>query len=187
LFDKSFEDLIDIEDYTDKELEKIQRIIEQDEDENPLYELELVYRGQPKAAPRPKVNRANATMYDPGQKDKKMLKSFIIEQLDDIDNFKLIEGEIDIELKIYIPMIKSIRDSKVKRYLAESGKLRPLTRPDIDNYEKTVYDAINGVVFVDDSQIVDVRAEKYYSIIPRIEIKLTYREKPLKCSINKKK
>ena len=184
---KPFEELIDLSEYTDKDLEKINRIIEQDDEINPMYEIDLLYRGEPKAAPRPKVNRASNHMYDPGQKDKKMLKSYIIEQLEDIEDFVISEGEIHATLKIYIPMIKSIRDSKVKRYLAESGKLRPLTRPDMDNYEKTVYDAINGVVFVDDSQIIKVDAEKFYSIIPRIEINIKYREKPLKCSIVKVK
>ncbi len=34
----------------------------------------------------------------------------------------------------------------------------PGLRGDIDNYEKAVLDGLNGVAFVDDSQVVDWRA-----------------------------
>jgi Holliday junction resolvase RusA-like endonuclease len=35
-------------------------------------------------------------------------------------------------------------------------------RGDIDNYAKGIQDALNGVVFVDDSQIVELTAKKMY-------------------------
>lgn len=36
-------------------------------------------------------------------------------------------------------------------------------RPDIDNYEKTVLDALNGVAYVDDAQVVECHTEKRYA------------------------
>lgn len=39
----------------------------------------------------------------------------------------------------------------------------PTTRPDIDNYIKSLMDAMNGIVFKDDSQVVSIHAMKRYS------------------------
>lgn len=43
------------------------------------------------------------------------------------------------------------------------------TRPDTDNYVKGILDALNGIVVKDDSKIVDIVAQKFYSDTPRIE------------------
>jgi Holliday junction resolvase RusA-like endonuclease len=51
-----------------------------------------------------------------------------------------------------------------------SGFLRPTSRPDTDNYIKSVQDALNGIVWKDDSQVVALIADKWYSDKPRIEI-----------------
>jgi Holliday junction resolvase RusA-like endonuclease len=61
--------------------------------------------------------------------------------------------------------------SNKRRASALSGELRPTTTPDWDNYGKIV-DALNRVVWIDDSQIVDGRARKFYSDRPRIEIRV---------------
>ena len=60
--------------------------------------------------------------------------------------------------------------SKKKRELANEGKIYPVVKPDIDNYVKSVLDGLNGVLFMDDKQIVDFRAVKRYSDNPRVEV-----------------
>lgn len=59
--------------------------------------------------------------------------------------------------------------SRSKQAAALSGELRPTTTPDWDNIGKIV-DALNRVVWVDDAQIVDGQARKFYSDRPRLEI-----------------
>lgn len=44
-----------------------------------------------------------------------------------------------------------------------SKNKHPMVRPDVDNYVKTVMDALNGVLFDDDSQVVSLSAKKKYS------------------------
>ena len=51
-----------------------------------------------------------------------------------------------------------------------AGDIRPTKKPDFDNVTKAVCDALNGVAYDDDSQIVDAMARKFYSEQPRIEV-----------------
>ena len=61
--------------------------------------------------------------------------------------------------------------SKKKREAAIAGRLRPTTKPDVSNILKGVEDALKGLWYVDDSQIVGYGVlGKWYSERPRIEI-----------------
>lgn len=46
-----------------------------------------------------------------------------------------------------------------------SGKLRPLKKPDADNVAKAVLDALNGVAYKDDAQVVELLVTKQWSEI----------------------
>lgn len=58
-----------------------------------------------------------------------------------------------------------------EREAALVGAIRPTSRPDWDNYGK-ITDALNGVVWVDDSQVVDGRALKFYSDQPALRVEV---------------
>lgn len=75
-----------------------------------------------------------------------------------------------LTIRVYRSIPKSI--SKKKRELAIKGLLRPISRPDLDNYVK-VKDALNGIIWRDDSQVVRIVADKYYSETPRIEFEVS--------------
>ena len=45
-------------------------------------------------------------------------------------------------------------------------------KPDIDNYEKALYDSMSGIVFKDDGQIALHDVGKFYSLNPRIEVEI---------------
>ncbi len=59
--------------------------------------------------------------------------------------------------------------SQKKQRQALAGQIRPVVKPDLDNVYKML-DALNHVVFVDDSQIVEAIIRKVYSDRPRLEV-----------------
>ena len=64
--------------------------------------------------------------------------------------------------------------NKVDTVLAEVGLVRPLTKPDWDNIGKKYSDMYNSNIWLDDSFVVSGTVNKYYSILPRVEIRLKY-------------
>ena len=54
----------------------------------------------------------------------------------------------------------------------EAGVILPITKPDWDNIGKIVSDALNGIAYRDDSQVVDSRVRKIYSNEPRTVIRI---------------
>lgn len=61
--------------------------------------------------------------------------------------------------------------SKTDQARALASNIRPTSRPDWDNYGK-ITDALNEVVWHDDSQVVDGRSLKYYSDSPGLRIEV---------------
>ena len=60
--------------------------------------------------------------------------------------------------------------SRKARDAALAGTIRPTVKPDWDNVGKAVSDAVNGVVYFDDKQVVSARVEKWYGPRPELEI-----------------
>lgn len=78
--------------------------------------------------------------------------------------------------KFFMKIPRTLNGKYVNKNMMEkmlSGEIRPTCKNDIDNLVKTVADAGNGVIYEDDSQIVEVVASKYWSEHPRTEIYIT--------------
>ena len=80
------------------------------------------------------------------------------------------DDSIKLHIVAYFKIPKSM--PKKKRALIDEGVLRPTKKPDWDNIGKAISDSLNGVAYRDDAQIVSVQFEKYYSEVPRVEVKL---------------
>lgn len=70
------------------------------------------------------------------------------------------EKVLQVDIKAFYPIPKSY--SKAKRQAATDDTLRPTSKPDCDNIVKVVLDALNGVAYYDDKQVVSVSCNKYY-------------------------
>ena len=78
----------------------------------------------------------------------------------------------DIEYNVYFPTPSYY--NKIQVFLAEIGIDRPISKPDFDNIEKSYADSFTNNIWIDDIVVVDASFHKYYSVLPRVEIKLIY-------------
>jgi Holliday junction resolvase RusA-like endonuclease len=91
------------------------------------------------------------------------------------------EGPVQLGVLFFKRMPKAIANSKYKRALAMEHKLMPAgARDDYDNMIKAVKDALNGLYWLDDGQVVQyipvngMHPGKYYSDVPRVEIRVRF-------------
>src|SRR5690606_35289138 len=80
-----------------------------------------------------------------------------------------------IIMDMYLPIPSGM--SKIDILLAELKLIRPLSRPDWDNFGKTYSDMIQKHLLLEDCLVVDGRVRKFYSLKPRIEIRIIYQDK----------
>ncbi|NWA03738.1 RusA family crossover junction endodeoxyribonuclease [Pseudomonas gingeri] len=83
---------------------------------------------------------------------------------------ELIAGPVLIELRIVVSVAASW--SKKKTAAALAGEVMPTKKPDTDNVLKAICDGINGVVFRDDVQVVDVFARKRFGETPGVSVRV---------------
>ena len=69
---------------------------------------------------------------------------------------------------ISIEVIPPASWSNKKRTAALCGDLLPTSKPDIDNVVKGIFDAMNGIVWIDDKQVVDLTVRKRYAETARV-------------------
>ena len=81
-----------------------------------------------------------------------------------------LETPLFVGIKVFRAIPKSMPKKRIE--MAEKGSLRPITKPDVDNYQKLIYDALNGIFWRDDNQIVESMTAKFYSAAPRVEIEI---------------
>lgn len=103
---------------------------------------------------------------------------------DNIYMRRLVNNElITLEHKINTPVIidyyaylkTPTEFNRIDKCLAESGIIRPnAKKPDWDNIGKKYSDMYNYNIWLDDATVNDGSVHKYYSILPRIEIRLRY-------------
>ena len=81
------------------------------------------------------------------------------------------DEELRANIIAYYPIAKST--SKKKRQQMLAGLVRPTKKPDLDNVIKSILDALNKVAYHDDTQIVSLSMEKFYSDSPRVEVTIS--------------
>lgn len=109
---------------------------------------------QPKG--RPRFTRSGHVYTDKKTRDyENRVKASLIAQ-----GAKPTDKPVHLTIKIYRGYLKSW--SKRTREKAKQGGVYPTTRPDLDNYEKAIMDACNGILYEDDSQVVIKHSAKLY-------------------------
>ena len=78
--------------------------------------------------------------------------------------------ETPVALYLYIRKGIPASYTKKRRNDCLSGIEKPTVKPDIDNCLKVFMDAMNGIVYLDDKQIVSINCEKVYSEISGVDV-----------------
>lgn len=127
--------------------------------------VEFEIEGRPVGKGRPRMNTRTGRAYTP-QATKTAENRIKRIYTREINHF--FEGYIRMSVIAYYPVAKS-NTKKVKEQKL-NNIIRPNTKPDIDNVIKLVADSLNDIAYTDDTQIVELHAEKYYSDNPRVEV-----------------
>ena len=118
--------------------------------------------GEPHGKGRPRFRRLGnfvSTYNDKKtQSYEALVKQSAKEAFGDTD---ILETPISLYLYIKLPIPKSY--SKKRSEACLNGSEKPIKKPDASNVLKSVEDAMNGVVYKDDSQIVNFHVTKVYS------------------------
>lgn len=149
------------------------------------FDLDIVLFEVPEGSPRPRfriinrTNLANMALSNPnfvhvysltGREDSLYMRRLVDSELLVLN--QLICTPCDIEINAYVKTPSYY--SKQDIFLSELGLIRPLSKPDWDNIEKKYSDMFNHNIWLDDTFVVDGSIHKFYSILPRIEIRLKY-------------
>jgi len=79
-----------------------------------------------------------------------------------------LETPVSLYLYIRVPIPKSFSKKKVQDCL--NGSEQPMKKPDSSNVLKSVEDAMNGVVYMDDCQIINHHITRVYSTLSGVDI-----------------
>jgi len=108
----------------------------------------------PVPASRPRVSRWSTyypKKYTKFKKDMEALTS----EMETTPSEKLVSVELEFGIMIPKSWSKKKREELNNTYCSNNS--------DIDNYIKAILDSLNGIVYVDDKQVVELFAKKIYS------------------------
>lgn len=124
--------------------------------------IEIILAGVPVGKGRPRFVKSTGRAFTP-EKTVRFEDRLSIVAQEAMGGRAPLDGPLAVEVEIRMP----VPLSKPKRWreAALSGALRPTKKPDADNFAKML-DACNMIVWVDDSQIVDLHVVKIYHEAP---------------------
>ena len=129
--------------------------------------LEVVLDGSPKGKGRPRFTKSGHAFTPAATRSYEAALRYAaqVEQ----GEAPPLDGPLAVEIEARMPV--PVSWPKKRRNDALAGVTAPVGKPDADNLLKTV-DAFNGVVWIDDAQVVDVRVRKIFSEKPALVIRV---------------
>ena len=124
-----------------------------------IYQFKVL--GNPVAQGRPRFARVGKFVrtYDPSN-SKNWKETVKWQAIEHKKQGYVIEGAIGMTLMFFLPRPKSL-----PKRIQEHTK-----KPDLDNLSKAIKDALKGICYKDDSQIINLLASKQYGIETGVEI-----------------
>jgi len=131
--------------------------------------IEFRVPGEPKGKGRPRFSRLGKFTKTYTDAKTKMYEEKIASaaRLHIYPNEPL-ETPLSITLILHVGVPKSYSKNRTTDCL--TGKEWPTKKPDLDNVAKAFLDAMNGIVYKDDVQVIRLHVYKKYSIDPHVHI-----------------
>lgn len=136
--------------------------------------LEFTLHGTPQAKGRPRFYNGRAVT---DAKTRAAEQSILAAYLVAAGSREPHDGPVSVEITCTFRPADSW--PKWKRERALAGEWPHLGRPDLDNLLKLL-DGLNGVAWLDDSQLIDVRATKHYGPVAATTVRIDFRPSPEK-------
>lgn len=129
--------------------------------------------GEPRPQPRPRFDRRTGRVYSGEHKSTRSVTGWrhavALKGVEAMRNARLepMTGPLSLELEVYMPRPTSHHVANdPARPLKKTAPQYHTTKPDRSNLEKAIEDALNGVTWADDSQVVDGPIRKLYARSP---------------------
>lgn len=88
--------------------------------------------------------------------------------LEKYKNEKPFEKALEVNIIAFFEIPKSTSKKKKEQML--NNEINPTTKPDTDNIAKSILDSLNGIAYLDDKQVVDLRVRKQYAEVPSVSV-----------------
>lgn len=134
----------------------------------------------PTPSPRPRVTMGGKHAFvEMSKENSKYFESYVDKNYDHVFDVIHQNGIIHtitkLELEMYVPIPVSSM-TKTEIALAQMKKIRPIGNGDWDNLAKTYCDMIQGILIYNDNIIASGKVDKWYSIKPKVVVRLSYQE-----------
>lgn len=144
---------------------KLEKILDSREYES----IKIVLYEYPMKTDRPRHTKTGRT-YSPNAADNHKYFEKAIKKV--CQDFKLINTPTEVQIDAYLEMPKQVPPDEV--ILFEAKVLDVVDKPDYDNIGKCYTDIQNDVLLCDDDIVHIGIVRKFYSVLPRVEITITY-------------
>lgn len=134
--------------------------------------IEFEIKGKVKAKQSVKFGK-NGIKYTPRDMVEyaNLVKLSFINKYPDWNITNFADKPLKAEINVFMPVPKSY--SKKKSEQALKNEIRPTVKPDCDNIAKNINDALNGIVYSDDKQIVSLTVNKFYANNEFVNVKIS--------------
>ena len=86
-------------------------------------------------------------------------------------DYDLFDKPVSVRIEAYFPVPKSFSNKRAGKALA--GEIVPTKKPDADNIAKIICDALNGVAYMDDTQVIELTVVKKYAREPKVKVSIS--------------
>ena len=126
---------------------------------------DLIYRGKIQAKQRPRFNGKFAYTPKETVNYENWVKACYLEKY---RNEKPFEKALEVNIIAFFEIPKSTSKKKKEQML--NNEIYPTIKSDTDNIAKSILDSLNGIAYLDDKQVVDLRVRKQYAEVPSVSV-----------------